>query len=119
MIPRSDWLVVATVCDCNNVAVTIMDGSRLPDDYSWADASPEEIGLSGLDWRPLAIEAAGAMARRTGLLISPCCTVVAAGDDEPRQRAIENEASEILYPLQDAQRAERMTRRHGPGRGER
>ena len=108
------WLVMASVCDCNKVAVTVMDAPSDPETWQagWDGADPmSEVVRVGEDWRPLAREAATEMAQRTSLMISACCTAVYV--DEPQRPAIENEVVSILYALIDE--AVRARRALAPG----
>jgi hypothetical protein len=77
---RPAWLVLATICSCNKVAVTIMDRAHVSDiDEAWAPgfdgADPDsQVVMSGPDWRPLIVEAAKQMRERSSLPISPGCS---------------------------------------------
>jgi hypothetical protein len=102
------WLVMASICDCNKVAVTVMNAPSDPETWKagWDGADPmSEVVKVGEDWRPLVREAAMEMAQRTSLMIGACCTAVYV--DDPQRLAMENEVVPILYALIDegAQRA--------------
>jgi hypothetical protein len=109
---RSDrpvWLVVAAVCDCRKVAVTIMEAPSDPATHvaGWDGVDPaDEVVKAGDDWRVLVTEVATEMAERTGLPIGTCCTAVLVGDfsdvKDAQRRAIEDEVYPILAGLQDA-----------------
>ena len=99
---RPAWLVLAMICDCDLVALTIMNRAHVADtDEAWSPgidgAHPgSEVVMSGPDWRPLIVEAAKEMRDRSGRPISTLCTTASVGD-AVQCRALEEEASEILY----------------------
>jgi len=94
MSHSGDWLVIASICDCDRVAVTVMDrwapGTEAPD--------PGERTAVGADWRPLVEQLARDLQRETGLPISGQCTVVHAQDPDQRQ-ALASEATELVYAI--------------------
>lgn len=93
----ANWLVIAAVCDCPRVAVTVMDnwtpGTEAP--------GPGEMTATGPDWRPLVPYLARALARETGLPISGMCTVVITRDREQHAQ-IANEVTALVYATADA-----------------
>lgn len=92
------WFVIASICDCNHVATTVMDRSLVADDTP--SASPDEITATGDDWRTLVTETATTLARRTGRRISGTCTAVYIRDDTERQ-AMQNELITHVHRLAD------------------
>lgn len=94
MHQHAQWLVVAALCDCNRVAITVMDrwtpGTEAPD--------PGERTAVGADWRPLAQRLALDLRQATGRPISaPCSTVIARDTDRRLQLA--GELTELLYAI--------------------
>jgi len=92
----ANWLVIAAVCDCPHVAVSVMDhwtpGSE--------GADPGELTATGPDWRPLVRDLAVRLHRDTGLPISGMCTFVYVRDRE-QQAALCNDVTELVYALAD------------------
>ncbi|MGW0805965.1 hypothetical protein [Nonomuraea sp. NPDC002799] len=91
------WLVIASVCDCPHVAITIMHTSACDPNGS-AEADGDEIVLTGPGWRDLIEPAARALAARTGLRISAMCTTVMVKADQDKT-AISNEATDLIYAM--------------------
>jgi hypothetical protein len=64
------------------------------------------VVIVGDDWRPLVAKVATAMAERTGLPISTCCTALLVGNfsdsNDLRRRAIEDEVYSIVDALRGA-----------------
>jgi hypothetical protein len=92
------WLVIAALCDCGHVAVTVMDDWTPGSDQAEHD---HEVVVTGPDWRPLARYAAREVHRRTGLRISGMCTAVYCRDAQ-EQQALRSEATSFVYGLADA-----------------
>ena len=70
-----DWLVIAGLCDCNHVAMSIIH----PDCFDPHASEPEgeyEAVARGADWAPLVAPLAVTVAERSGLPISAMCTAV-------------------------------------------
>ena len=102
----SAWLVVAEICDCcRNVKTEIVGGKfirggdaniYLSDQYAQND---NKIVRAGNDWRPLVVDAATEMQRRTRRPISPGCTTILVNDYD--FHSIAEEAVDILFALTD------------------
>ena len=92
------WLVIAAVCDCPRVAVTVMDhwtpGSE--------GADPGELTATGPDWRPLVRDLAARLHRETGLPISGMCTNVFVRDNA-QHWPLRNEVTELVYAVAEQQ----------------
>lgn len=71
------WFVVAAVCDCNKIGITVMDAARVQD----TSTSEDEAVATGHDWRQLVTDTATEMHRRTGLKPSGTCAVADRADD--------------------------------------
>lgn len=93
------WLVIAAVCECDKVAVTVMDAAACDQNASAEADGEHEIVATGTDWLPLVEQTAKAMAERSGVPISGQCTVVVARDQK-QQQAIDDTATALLYRLQ-------------------
>jgi hypothetical protein len=99
--PLSEWLAVATECDCGGIAVTLMHHSCLDAD-SYAPAGANEAAAHGDgEWQPLVIHVAEEMADRNRMRIFARCTVV-RGPRYSDGAALENEVAEVLYRLEES-----------------
>lgn len=90
------WLVIASICDCNRVAITVIENP--------SDLEPEDDGAvyaNGPDWRALVPYAARALSTESGRPISGMCTVVYPRDSAQRE-AITTEAVNLVYATADA-----------------
>lgn len=92
-----EWLVIAAICDCNRVAITVMD------DYDPAntEAGDDEATATGPNWQALVPVVAHALMERTGLTLSGMCTVGSTKDPEARA-ALTTEAVNLVYALADS-----------------
>lgn len=75
------WLVSACLCDCDKVALTILEGCKLDPEATLTADDDNEVVATGDDWRDLYRPVALEMATRTGRPISGCCTTVVTGGD--------------------------------------
>ncbi|TGB13300.1 hypothetical protein [Streptomyces sp. MZ04] len=92
-----DWLVLASVCSCDGVAVTVMgrweSGTEEP-------GGEDEVTAVGPDWKPLAALVARELHDYTGLPVFARCTVAYARCREG-DAALTTEAVEFMYALAD------------------
>jgi hypothetical protein len=92
------YLVVASICDCGGVALSVLDGC-----YDPGNLTPDEneVLLRGTDWRPLVVRAARELQESTGVNVLARCSVAYASSSRPDQRevedALENEMRDVLY----------------------
>lgn len=105
----SDWLVLASICDCNHVAITVME----PGAYDHNNTAPGagEVTLTGTDWRPLVVEAAQELHQQhPDCRISPMCTTAYAtnSDNWPLTEAVTNALYDALDDLQHDQAMQRL-----------
>lgn len=98
----AQWIVIASICDCGHVALTIASADTLDPNASADAEHDEEVVVCGDDWRQLAITAAMTLHTATGHPISAMCTVVDTKDrDEWRARGMcspfEEEVTAFMY----------------------
>lgn len=87
-----DWLILASICDCNHVAITVMEAGTYPPDSIEPDGDLE-VTRRGVDWHPLVIEAAQELHQRyPDCRISPMCTSAygTGADSWPLTEAVTN-----------------------------
>lgn len=95
----SDWLVIASVCDCHKVALPLMSTDSLDPNASLeAEGDHEAVALCD-DWPATAERLAIEMHTRTGLRVSGACTVVCAKRNKERLR---NELVDLAYRIADS-----------------
>jgi hypothetical protein len=91
------WLVIAAICDCDRVAITVMDhwaaGTEAPDQC--------EMTAVGPDWRPLVPYLARDLHHASGCPISGMCTTVYVRDPE-HQTALRDEVVRLVYATAEA-----------------
>jgi hypothetical protein len=91
----TEWLVIAAICDCGHVAITVMNNHD-PDNTE--PSSDEEITATGPDWRPLVPKVANALHDRTGCRISGMCSTVLVRRDHADQKpALLTELTNLVY----------------------
>ena len=71
-----DWLVIAGLCDCNHVALSIAHPECFDADESIEPVHDNEVVAYGARWQALVAPLAITMAERSGLPISAMCTSV-------------------------------------------
>lgn len=92
-----EWLVIAAICDCNKVAITVMNNH----DPANTEADDNEATATGPDWRTLVPAVASALQERTGLALSGMCTVASTRNPDARA-TVTTEATNLVYALADA-----------------
>lgn len=92
-----EWLVIAAICDCNKVAITVMDDY----DPATTEAGENEATATGPNWRDLVPVVARDLMERTGLTLSGMCTVGSTEDPDARA-ALTTEAVNLVYALADS-----------------
>lgn len=90
------WLVIASICDCDRVAVTLMD--RWQPGTECAGEDETTTIAVGDDWRYVVPSMAREHSRDTGLPISGQCTVTIA--DDPGGE-ISRQATALVYAAAD------------------
>lgn len=90
MTNTARYLVLAAICDCEGVAISVLD-----DCYDPHHLEPEEneVLYVGPDWQPLVTRAAAELHARTGLPVLARCTVVVS----QRQAQLTDEVTDALY----------------------
>lgn len=90
------WLVIAAICDCARVAITLMDRWQPGTERAGED---ETTAIAvGDDWRYVVPSMAREHSRDTGLPISGQCTVTIA--DDPGGE-ISRQATALVYAVAD------------------
>lgn len=95
----SDWLVIASVCDCNKVALTLMSTDSFDPNASAEAAHDDEVVALCDDWPATAERLALEMHIRTGLRVSGPCSVVYAKHDQER---LGGELLDLAYRVADS-----------------
>jgi hypothetical protein len=90
------YLVVAALCDCGGVAVSVLDGCYDPSNLT---PDPDEVLLVGPDWRPLVTRAAGELQKSTGAKVLARCTVAMVPSRLPDHREREFELTTAVTDL--------------------
>lgn len=95
---QAKWLVIASICDCDRVAITVMEHWKPGTEA----ADPGEMTATGPDWRTLVPYLARDLHRASGLPISGMCTVVYVRDPE-QHWPLRNEVTDLVYATADAE----------------
>lgn len=96
----ADWMVVAGICDCNHVAISVLDGSRY--DHNNIEPDANEVIRIGSEWRPLVVEAATLLhQQRPECRVSPRCTATYAARGSGREQEFELEDA-VIDAMRDA-----------------
>lgn len=95
--PAPEWLVIAAICDCNKVAITVMNNH----DPANTEAGEDEVTATGPNWQALVPVVAHDLMNRTGLTLSGMCTVGSTKDPDARA-ALTTEAVNLVYALADS-----------------
>ena len=92
------YLVLAVVCDCGGVAVSVLDGCYERDNL---EPGEDEVLYVGPDWEPLVARAVQELHMQTGLPVLARCTAIYMSSKLPDRREqelrLDDEVRRWLY----------------------